>query len=377
MMSSHSFHARSLGRDSNAAPSRRFSAGGDSDKGRRIPIGSPNRTSRVKVIPVGSPPRASTNSFPAYERTEPGRRATMSGPSPSEQNASRSARIPVFAGTSSTSTRSRPAFEDVGFSERMFYQPSESYSDWRSTTHCQPFTNEARQAHYSYENAHRRQRDIPVSGFVDDTVFFSTPSASPVSSFGGSWNSPPRSTAQPSKRDKLLSALTQNGIAYTDLPGLGNCLFESLADQLLGDASQHPALRRMIVDEIRSHPETYGPDIWAQTRKTTDAPSEYTAIVRDYCEQMGKECVAGDAVCIAAFAKCFGCDVGVYLVDEEGRRVGGKGLKSGLVCVRVQAGEKSAKKGERGTVWLAWVPSESGVDEANHYCSVYPPPDLF
>ncbi|KAI8805417.1 hypothetical protein BJ742DRAFT_820353 [Cladochytrium replicatum] len=363
---------------SNAGPSRRFSDGGGSDKGRRIPIGSPPRTSRAKIIPVGSPPRPSANSFPTYERSEPGRRATMSGPSPAEQNASRSVRIPVFAGTSSTSTWPRPPFEDFGASERVFnfHPPLETFSDWRSNTHHQSSSNDTRQTRYSYENAHRRQRDIPVSSFADDTLFLSTPSASPVSSFGGSWSSPPRSTTQPSKRDKLLSALTQNGIAYTDLPGMGNCLFESLADQLLGDASQHPSLRRMIIDEIRSHPDTYGPDIWAQTRKTTEAPFDYTAIVRAYCDEMAKDGVAGDAVCIAAFAKCFGCDVGVYLVDEEGRRVGGKGMKAGLVCIKVQAGETPAKKGERGTVWLAWVPSESGVDEANHYCSVYPPPNF-
>ncbi|KAJ1564092.1 hypothetical protein HK096_009665 [Nowakowskiella sp. JEL0078] len=225
-----------------------------------------------------------------------------------------------------------------------------------------------------------------------DFTFLSSPPSSPTfstaswfTSSAAAWSS----GTKPSHREKLISSLGAYGFVYKDLQGYGDCLFEALADQQFEDTLRHLELRASIVREIKSCWPAYILDIRANyfmTDSARDSDAEIKElddlqVVKEYTDRIMQSGEIGDAICIAAFAKLYNCDVAVYLWNEH----------SGFSCFMVEAPrnkeldptkdpmfwsdeETALERDGRPVKHIAWYQSESGFESGNHYFSVFPPP---
>ncbi|KAJ3272124.1 hypothetical protein HK104_004532, partial [Borealophlyctis nickersoniae] len=208
--------------------------------------------------------------------------------------------------------------------------------------------------------------------------------------------SSPRTTPSPplldpstpnSPRSLIIQALLAEGYTPRDVPGTGDCLFSALSDQTWGTPTRHLEMRRTIADEIEMHRDVYEADIRVcEAERNTSSfnwnlfddlptssslptgdyedtdPTDSTDPFTSYISRIRTPGQVGDAICIAAYASLFNCDVVVHVADEK------RGLESFTI-----EGPDPPGGGKREVKHLAWYPSEVGVETANHYFSVYPP----
>ncbi|PSC68966.1 OTU domain-containing protein isoform X1 [Micractinium conductrix] len=102
-------------------------------------------------------------------------------------------------------------------------------------------------------------------------------------------------------RRLLDQRLQQFGLTERQVEGDGACQFRSLADQLYGTQRLHGAVRRMVCQQLRAHPDWY--------RDYVPGDS-YEA----YCAEMEREATWGDHVTLQAAADCLG--VRIYLLTS-------------------------------------------------------------
>ncbi|KAJ3122935.1 hypothetical protein HK098_002341 [Nowakowskiella sp. JEL0407] len=237
---------------------------------------------------------------------------------------------------------------------------------------------------FSYENStaflSNSNNPTQSSANMIDSSFLSSPVMSSPSS---PWFSPYPDTQYVPPQNTLLSHLNSREFLVVDPLihgfGVGNCLFEALADQMYGDMSKHVELRQKIAAEISSNWKYYVVDIHANYYAT-----EYSTIDLENLESSKKECLdmvdeyvqkisqtgeIGDAICVAAFSNIFKCDVLIYLVDQQNR----------FSCFVIEC-ERSRKECNDGSdcencsdvKHIGWYRSESGLETGNHYVSIYP-----
>lgn len=87
----------------------------------------------------------------------------------------------------------------------------------------------------------------------------------------------------------LESNLTRHALQEIEIPKDGNCLFHSLASWM--DGVDHLTIRKIIIEWIEMHTETFEQDILA---------SGYSS-VQDYCRRMSRPGEWGDAIMLQAF----------------------------------------------------------------------------
>lgn len=130
----------------------------------------------------------------------------------------------------------------------------------------------------------------------------------------------------------LLSAL---GLYAADIRGDGNCLFNSLSDQLYGHQDEHPAVRAKVIQYMRDHASYYKQflDVYPgggirrnPKRKTTgsynspvsfERPSQedIDRVFEQHLQTMAKGGTWGDNMEIQAFSSAFDVDVKIYQRD--------------------------------------------------------------
>ena len=116
---------------------------------------------------------------------------------------------------------------------------------------------------------------------------------------------------------------------------VGNCLFNSLSDQIYGSQDQHAEIRARVIDYMRAHADYYKAFLDVQPgggtrrnpkRKNAGAystptsfkpptPEEIDRAFEQHVERMAKGGTWGDNLEIVAFAAAFNVDVRIYLSD--------------------------------------------------------------
>ncbi|XP_021289252.1 uncharacterized protein LOC110420309 [Herrania umbratica] len=95
-----------------------------------------------------------------------------------------------------------------------------------------------------------------------------------------------------SDHERLLNRLQTYGFVELKVQGDGNCQFRALSDQLYHTPDNHKYVRRQVVNQLKSHPETYEGYV----------PMEYA----DYLKKMSKSGEWGDHVTLQAAADSYG-----------------------------------------------------------------------
>ena len=90
----------------------------------------------------------------------------------------------------------------------------------------------------------------------------------------------------------LADRLKHYGLKEKKVKGDGNCQFRSLSDQLFGSTDRHAEVRRMAINQLRSHSDLYEPYV----------PEEY----EKYVGTMAKDGEWGDHVTLQAAADVYG-----------------------------------------------------------------------
>ncbi|XWS59653.1 hypothetical protein CRYUN_Cryun08bG0140500 [Craigia yunnanensis] len=95
-----------------------------------------------------------------------------------------------------------------------------------------------------------------------------------------------------SDHERLLNRLQLYGFVELKVQGDGNCQFRALSDQLYHTPDNHKYVRRQVVNQLKSHPETYEGYV----------PMDYA----DYLKKMSKSGEWGDHVTLQAVADSYG-----------------------------------------------------------------------
>ncbi|OMO73610.1 Ovarian tumor, otubain [Corchorus olitorius] len=95
-----------------------------------------------------------------------------------------------------------------------------------------------------------------------------------------------------SDHERLLNRLQTYGFVEHKVPGDGNCQFRALSDQLYQTPDNHKVVRRQVVNQLKSHRETYEGYV----------PMDYD----DYLKKMSKSGEWGDHVTLQAAADSYG-----------------------------------------------------------------------
>ncbi|KAF2148999.1 cysteine proteinase [Myriangium duriaei CBS 260.36] len=130
----------------------------------------------------------------------------------------------------------------------------------------------------------------------------------------------------------LLSAL---GLYAADIRGDGNCLFNSLSDQIYGSQDQHPDIRAKVIEYMREHGAYYkmfldvhpgGGTRRNPKRKTTGAytspqtfepptQEDIDRVFEQHLQVMAQGGTWGDNMEIQAFSSAYDIDVKIYQRD--------------------------------------------------------------
>lgn len=95
-----------------------------------------------------------------------------------------------------------------------------------------------------------------------------------------------------SDHERLLNRLQLYGFVELKVQGDGNCQFRALSDQLYSTPEHHKYVRRLVVNQLKSHPEMYEGYV----------PMEYG----EYLQKMSRSGEWGDHVTLQAAADSFG-----------------------------------------------------------------------
>ncbi|XP_031127215.1 OVARIAN TUMOR DOMAIN-containing deubiquitinating enzyme 9-like isoform X2 [Ipomoea triloba] len=98
-----------------------------------------------------------------------------------------------------------------------------------------------------------------------------------------------------SDHERLLNRLLQNGLVEHKVEGDGNCQFRALSDQFYRTPEHHKFVRQEVVNQLRSHPETYEGYV----------PMAYD----EYLTRMSKSGEWGDHVTLQAAADSYGVKI--------------------------------------------------------------------
>ncbi|XVF55491.1 hypothetical protein PTKIN_Ptkin06aG0040000 [Pterospermum kingtungense] len=95
-----------------------------------------------------------------------------------------------------------------------------------------------------------------------------------------------------SDHERLLNRLQLYGFVELKVQGDGNCQFRALSDQLCHTPDNHKYVRRQVVNQLKSHPETYEGYV----------PMDYA----EYLKKISRSGEWGDHVTLQAAADSFG-----------------------------------------------------------------------
>ncbi|KAJ7515712.1 hypothetical protein O6H91_22G024600 [Diphasiastrum complanatum] len=94
---------------------------------------------------------------------------------------------------------------------------------------------------------------------------------------------------------RLWERLELYGLRERKIPGDGNCQFRALSDQLYRTSEHHKFVRKQIVRQLKSHPDSYEGYV----------PTKYS----DYLKRMAKSGEWGDHVTLQAAADSYGVKI--------------------------------------------------------------------
>lgn len=97
--------------------------------------------------------------------------------------------------------------------------------------------------------------------------------------------------------------ISRLGLSLRDVEGDGNCLFRALSDQLYGDQSHHPDLRRWVCDWIMEHKEEM--EFWVQVCTDGEQFEAYVERMRKHGEYDKYRCPSWFIVGSLVADKCF------------------------------------------------------------------------